>query len=85
MRAIWAKCVLAVGLMVVTNTASAVNVSGTLPARDEPYVWDDTSEPYVLTGHLTVDPGATLEIRPGVQVVSRRYEGKPIAAMEGIQ
>jgi len=36
-------------------------------------VWNDTSEPYVLTGDLTVDVDVTLTIGPGVDVQSQRY------------
>ncbi|MGM0490221.1 MAG: hypothetical protein ACQESR_26135, partial [Planctomycetota bacterium] len=36
-------------------------------------VWDDTSEPYVIDGHLTVNPNASLTIAPGVEVSTQGY------------
>ena len=42
-------------------------------------VWNDTSEPYVLTGNLTVNAGVTLTIEPGVEVQSQRYSYNDIS------
>lgn len=36
-------------------------------------VWDDTSEPYVIDGHLTVNPNASLTVAPGVEVETKGY------------
>ena len=54
------------------SAARAVSVSGTLQANT---TWTVAEGPYVLTGDLTVAPGATLTIEPGVLVTARGTTG----------
>lgn len=54
---------------VATLTAPSTNVSGSITTDT---TWDLANSPYIITGDVTVNPGVTLIILPGVQV---RFNG----------
>lgn len=53
-----------VAFTAVASAAFAIDVSG-----DVSGVWTVVQSPYYVTGQITVPPGQTLEIQPGVQVL----------------
>ena len=54
------------GLQLVTNTPPDGGVSGNISVDT---VWTAAKSPYVVVGSVTVDPGVTLTIEPGVSVL----------------
>lgn len=57
--------------------ASRSDVSGTISTDT---TWTFTSSPYVVTGDVTINPGVTLSLEPGVQV---RFDGNYALVVRG--
>ena len=69
------------GLLIMTDQVSAggpTYVSGPITSDT---TWELANSPYIVTGDVTVEPGATLTIEPGVEV---KFDGVYSIIVEGL-
>jgi RHS repeat-associated protein len=59
-------------LLTLSGLRAATNVTGSIAANT---TWALAGSPYVVTGNVTVEPGVTLTVAPGVSVQFGRYTG----------
>jgi len=57
--------VLVSSMLLIANVQASTPVGGIITSDT---TWTDTNSPYTLTGSVTVNPGVTLTIEPGVTV-----------------
>jgi len=68
---------LILGLLFISLNVLAINVSGYIGSNT---TWTKANSPYVITGDIDVDTGATLTIEPGVTIIA---DGNHVLYIDG--